>query len=124
MTEKQVLAVCTTAAQKERVSAIFQAAQRFGKSTPFEAMKDNKEVIKYVNNAVEVYNTRKEQQKKKAAKKAALKADVDHLVKTYKEAIKNGATHQEVIDTIQGIYKSKYNARIQQQIDALKAQML
>jgi len=124
MTEKQVLAICTTTAQKERVSAIYQAAQRFGKSTPFETMKDNKEVLKYVNNAVEIYNQRKEQQKKAYIKKQKEKAEIDYLVKTYKEAIKNGASHDEIIENIKGIYKAKYNARIQAQIDALKSQML
>ena len=124
MTEKQVLAALTNNEQKERARAIIEASKRFGTKSPFEGMTEDVEVLTYVINAVKVYNQRKALQKKAYIKKQAEKADIDFLIKTYKEAIKNGATHQEVIDTIQGIYKSKYNARIQAQIDALKAQML
>lgn len=124
MTDKQVLAALTTNEQKERAIAIIQASQRFGKKTPFELMKSQKEVIDYVNNAVNVYFARKVKQKAMENKKKAEKAKLDEVVDTYKEAIKNGASHQEVLDVITGIYKSKYNARIQEQIDALKAKMI
>lgn len=124
MTDKQVLAALTTNEQKERAMAIIQTAQRFGKKTPFELMKSQKEVIDYVNNAVNVYFARKAKQKALENKKKAEKAKLDEVLKTYKEAVKNGATHQEVLDVITGIYKNKYNARIQAQIDALKSQMI
>jgi hypothetical protein len=124
MTEKQVMAALETSDQKERAQAIYMAAQRFGTKSPFDTMKDVKTAVDYVNNAVVVYNQRKEKQKQAYIKKQAEKADIDFLIKTYKEAIKNGATHQEVIDNIQGIYKAKHNARIKEQIEALKAQML
>lgn len=124
MTEKQVMAALETSDQKERAQAIYMAAQRFGTKSPFDTMKDVKTAVDYVNNAVVIYNQRKEKQKKAYIKKQAEKADIDFLIRTYKDAIKNGATHQEVIDNIQGIYKAKHNARIKEQIEALKAQML
>lgn len=124
MTDKQVLAALTTNEQKERAMAIIQTAQRFGKKTPFESMKTQKEVIDYVNNAVNVYFARKVKQKAQENKKKAEKAKLDEVIQAYKEALKNGASHQEILDAITGIYKNKFNARIQEQIDALKAKML
>lgn len=124
MTKNQVLAALTTKEQKERVEAIYQAALRFGKKSPFELMKTQKEVIDYVNNAVNVYFARKVKQKALENKKKAEKAKLDEVIQAYKEALKNGASQQEILDAITGIYKNKYNARIQEQIDALKAQMI
>lgn len=124
MTKNQVLALCTTPAQRERAEAIYEAAARFGKKAPFDTMKSNNEVVRYIDNAVEIYKKRKEQQKKNEIKKAEQKAKIDELMRTYKQALAQGAMHIEVIETIKGIYKNKHNARIQAQIDALKSQLL
>lgn len=124
MTEKQVLAALKTNEQKERAKAIILASQRFGKKSPFDKMKDEAEVLDYVVEAVKTYKKRKELESKAAERKAQQKADIDVLVRTYKDAIKNGSSHQEVIDTISGIYKEKHNARIREQIEALKAQLI
>ena len=118
------MAALETSEQKERAEAIYRAAQRFGTKSPFDTLKDVKTAVDYVNNAVSFYNQRKEKQRKAYIRKQAEQANIDFLIKTYKDAIKNGASHQEVIDNIQGIYKAKHNARIKEQIEALKAQML
>lgn len=124
MTEKQVIAALTSSEQKERARAIIEASKRFGTKSPFEKMTEEDEVVRYVNNSVRVYNERKEKQKQAYIKKQAEKADIDFLIKTYKEAIKNGSSHDEIIETIKGIYRARHNARIKEQIEALKAQLL
>lgn len=124
MTEKQVLDALTTNEQKERAMAIIEASKRFGTKSPFTKMTDDIQVIDYVTNSVKVYNERKEKQKQAYIKKQAEKADIDFLIKTYKEAIKNGSSHDEIIETIKGIYRARHNARIKEQIEALKAQLL
>lgn len=125
---EQILKISTlTASQKDRVKACFETSKKLGVPNSFDSLKTQTEVIEVAARIEKDYLKRKEANAKRKANKNVIKFSKDDdasVIEAYHNAIKNGCSMSEVISAIDAIYVNKHNAKIEAQIEALKAQLM
>lgn len=124
MTKKEILDVCTSAEQKQRVEDAIMAAERFGRPNPFANVKSKPAAVIEITKLMERYAARKKAQLRRAQVLREKKENENQVLNAYQNAISTGATKDEVIIAIESIYKAKHNAAIEKKIAELQAKLI
>lgn len=125
MTKSEVLALDLTPQQKVRVESFYQSYDRFKWETckdKFATCTSKDDALKVIAELQKAYEDRK--QTKAKSKKAEQKAKAEKLKDLIKKAEEVGYNIDSIIDIVTGLIKEAHNAKIQAEIDALKAKLI
>lgn len=122
MNKEEVLAIRgLTNEQREQAERYFKTMKATNKPQVIEG--NATRVKEILNKQIERYNKRKEKQREKQQKLEQAKQR-DNVIFEVINTARKYIEDNEIIEAITNVYKEKYNQKIEEQIEALRNQMI
>ena len=123
MKKQQVIALVSNQDELERVEAVYRTAERLKKDgCAFDALNTEEEVKAFIKSLTASYAKRKE--KALANPKSDKRSENAAILKAVKKARAEKVSVEEIISTIEKLYKEKHNAKLEAKIAELKSQLI